>query len=108
VQSKTLCLRLGNVKGFDSLSIGFISIDGLTYKKRIKIDDNIIRIPLDDIQLVPTILQPQAYPAFLPDYFTPNHSVPLKNGEFEFLEISTGKGAVVQEYILELECAWLE
>lgn len=107
--SKTLCLKPGETKGFDTLYIGVISADGLTYKKEVKLTDDIIRIPLSELLLTQTILQPQCYPSFLPDYFTPEKgSYPLVNNDIEFIEISTGKGKGIADYILELENAWLE
>lgn len=109
VQSKMLCFKFGEVIGFDSLFVGIITADGLTYKAPVKVEKGILRVPLTNLRLTQTVLQPQAYPAFLPDYFVPKGlSDSFRNEDIEFFEISTGNGRAVRRYAVELESVWIE
>ena len=106
---KELCVKTGQMQGVDSLYIGFITVDGLTYKKQVPVTNENIRIPLSDLMLGKTILQPKAYPSFLPDYFDPqDKKIPFNQSEVEFVEISTGRNYEVANPVIEIESIWIE
>lgn len=108
-ESNYLCLKVGNINGIDLLHIGFITVDGLTFKKEVKTTNETIRIPLKELELTQTILQPQAYPSFLPDYFTPRQTnISFNQMDVEFLEISSGTNNRSENPVIEIECAWME
>jgi hypothetical protein len=105
---KELYLKSGQIHGIDSLHIGFITTDGATYKKQVPARPGIIRIPLPELSPTHTILQPQAYPAFLPVYFEPQNNIPFNKAEIEFVEISTGQNHTVENLVIEIESIWMK
>ena len=108
--SKALCLRLGKVNAVDSLQIGFITMDGFTYKKCVSVaGEECICIPFSELKLMKTILQPEAYPAFLPDYFIPEEKeCRFSVQDIDFLEISTGGICTIENPVIEIESVWIE
>lgn len=107
--SKHLYVKLNEMVGIDSLSVGFITKDGFTYKKKIAAKKGIVVIPFVDLQLERTALLPQAYPAFLPAYFyPPKIEKAFDVNEVEFWEISTGIIRSPGCYKFEVESAWLQ
>ena len=107
--SKYLYVKLNEMEGIDSLSVGFITKDGFTYKKKIAAKKGIAVIPFVDLQLERTALLPQAYPAFLPAYFYPQKIEKVFNvNEVEFWEINTGTIRESGYYKFEVESVWLQ
>jgi hypothetical protein len=108
-ECRELCVKFGQIKGTENLHIGFITADGLTYKTQITANSGIVRIPLSELKLTQTILQPQAYPSFLPAYFDPQEkTIPFNKPEIEFVEISTGRNNEMENPCIEIESIWME
>ena len=106
---KELCIKTGQIRGIDSLRIGFITADGLTYKKQVPVTNENIRIQFSDLELGKTMLQPRSYPSFLPDYFEPqDKTISFKQSEIEFIEISTGQNNQIENPVVGIESIWIE
>lgn len=107
---KSLFIKFNKLEGLDSLSIGFITSDGFTYRKRVAVSTGIevLQIPFTQLYLSETILQPQGYPAFLPEVLKPEMNIPLNIQNLEFLEIMTDKGMTNKEAGIQIMSAWME
>lgn len=106
---KQLCLQTGELKGIDRLEVGFVTTDGFTYKKEVAVgSDQTIQIPFSELALGKTILRPNGYPSFLPDYFTPDTDAAFDARKIEILEITTIEGAKAEQPVVELKGVWME
>lgn len=110
-QVKSLVLSVANQSFEGRLQVGFISNMGYTYATVVDLEENssqqVIRIPLDALTLVPTALLPAPYPTFLERYFVPSIPIPFNTGHIEKLVISTD-GAVAEKTVIGIGKVWME
>jgi hypothetical protein len=103
---KYLCMNVIKNEA-DTLTAGFISTLGYTYKTMINQSKGIIRIPLSGLAQVATALLPCPYPVFLKKYFEPVIKIPFNIKDIESVELTLipadGKTST-----LELGSVWLE
>ena len=106
----TLCIQLEGHEGAETLRAGFITRDGFTYKADVPCRDGLVRIPLSSLKLVPTVLRPETYPGFLPDYFVPDPALApaFHVQDIETLEIGLTGLRSGTPWSLTLQSAWLE
>ena len=107
---KYLAIQLNNIEGVDSLKFGLISDQGLTYKTAVNVSGGkqILRIPVAQLSLGETMIQPEGYPSFLPDTFQSKSNIPLNIQNIEFFEIMTGKHAMKKDFNIQLMSVWIE
>lgn len=105
-----LCIRLDGHDGTEVLRAGFITRDGFCWKAEVPCRDGIVRIPLASLRLVPTVLRPETYPGFLPDYFVPDPALalPFRVQDIETLEVGTAGLLPGAAWSLTLGSCWLE
>ena len=72
----------------DSVTVSLVNRDGITFSATAALaSDGIIRIPLDDLALAPTLLCPAPYPVFLSREFIPEgYNEPLRIADVEKLQ----------------------
>ena len=106
----TLCIQLEGHEGAETLRAGFITRDGFSYKADVPCRDGLVRIPLSSLKLVPTVLRPDTYPGFLPDYFNTDPALApgFKVQDIETLEIGLTGLRSGTPWSLTLQSAWLE
>ncbi len=109
-ECKNLHIRVGEINGADSLQIGFVTVDGFTYKTTVTAHGGIneISVPLSGLNLTATALVPKGYPSFLPDYFNPPVGNPFNKNDIEFIEIGTGRNNPAEEITIEIQSVRLE
>ena len=109
-RSNTLCIQLEGHEGAETLRAGFITRDGFSYKADVALRDGLVRIPLSALKLVPTVLRPETYPGFLPDYFIPDPALApaFRIQDIETLEIGLTGLKNGTPWSLTLQSAWLE
>jgi len=103
---KYLCINVIKNEA-DTLTAGFISTFGYTYKAMISQSKGIIRIPLSQLVQGETALLPCPYPVFLKKYFEPVTKIPFNIKDIESVEL-TLIPADGQTSTLELGSVWLE
>lgn len=109
-QATTLCIQLQLKDHKGNYEFGFMDDQGYTYTKQVLVnnqDKHILRIPLADLQLVPTAIIPAPYPDFLDRYFTPEIPLPFVKNKIEKLIIATN-GKVEQGTTVSMGALWLE
>lgn len=104
-KAQYICMQVK--KAPKDISVGFITSDGYTYKSKVNTGQEIIKIPLSDLQQTSTALLPHPYPVFLNKYFEPDTSIPFKISEIESLEISFD-GEREQSADIEIGSIWIE
>ncbi|GAB1416958.1 hypothetical protein MASR2M117_23640 [Paludibacter sp.] len=90
-----------------NFDIGFVTEMGLTYKKSIRADSNIVKIPLSEFKQTQTVLTPRSYPEFMRKYFVPDIELPFDIKVADKLEISLNLTKGVSE-TLEIQNIWIE
>ncbi|MNY54108.1 hypothetical protein D3C86_1899380 [compost metagenome] len=83
---------------------------GYTYAKQVFVENKekkVLRIPLADLQMIPTALLPAPYPDFLNRYFHPEIPLPFVKDKIEKLVIATN-GEVQQGASVSIGALWLE
>jgi len=107
---KYLAVQLNKTEGVDSLNIGVVTANGMTYRKQVSVSNSkqILRIPFAQLSLGETMIQPEGYPSFLPDTFKPATNIPLNVQDIEFLEIMTGTNMIKNGFNIQVIGAWLE
>ena len=101
-----LCLHVKKVP--EDLKAGFVTSDGYTYLAPCpQAENDIIRIPLSQLQQTETALLPNAYPVFMKKYFNPVTAIPFQAESIESLELS-GDGEQHQEFEIEIGSIWIE
>ena len=106
----TLCIQLNGPEGAETLRAGFITHDGFSYKADVPCRDGLVRIPLSSLKLVPTVLRPETYPGFLPDYFIPDPALApaFRVQDIESLEVGLTGLRSGAPWSLTLQGCWLE
>ena len=106
----TLCIQLEGHEGAETLRAGFITRDGFTYKAEVPCRDGLVRIPLSSLKLVPTVLRPETYPGFLPDYFVPDPALApaFRVQDIETLEVGLTGLRGGTPWSLTLAGCWLQ
>lgn len=103
---KYLCLNITKSEA-DTLTVGFITNMGYTYKATVHQSSGIVRIPLSNLVEGKTALLPHQYPTFLKKYYEPTINIPFKIENIETLELTLipadGKTST-----LELGSVWIE
>lgn len=109
-KSDRLCIKIENHEGVDSLRAGFTTKDGFTWKADMPCNDGIVEIPLSSLKLVPTVLRPETYPAFLPDYFIPDPSLApaFRIQDIETLEVGTTGKPSDTDWHIDISACWLQ
>lgn len=103
---KYLCIHLK--KAVEGLKAGFVTNDGYTYLASCtQPENNIIRIPLTQLQQTETALLPNAYPVFMKKHFTPVTAIPFRPESIESLELSFD-GEKNKQYEIEIGNIWIE
>nr|WP_320037913.1 cellulase family glycosylhydrolase [uncultured Bacteroides sp.] len=107
---KYLAIQLNNTERVDSLKFGLISDKGLTYRTTVNVSGGkqVLRIPVTQLSLGETMIQPEGYPSFLPDTFQPQSNIPLNIQNIEFFEIMTGKHIMKKDFNIQLMGVWFE
>ncbi|MDA3852957.1 MAG: hypothetical protein PF444_01750 [Bacteroidales bacterium] len=101
-----LCLHIKKIP--KDLKVGFVTADAYTYTASCPPPtDDIIRIPLSDLQQTRTALLPKAYPVFMNSFFTPSTDIPFAIESIETLELSF-EGQSPKVYEIELGDIWIE
>ena len=106
----TLCIQLEGHEGAETLRAGFITRDGFSYKAEVPCRDGLVRIPLSSLKLVPTVLRPETYPGFLPDYFIPDPALApaFSVQDIETLEVGLAGLRNGAPWSLTLASCWLQ
>ena len=109
-ECNTLCIQVEGHEGAETLRTGFITRDGFCYKVEVPCQDSLVRIPLSSLELVPTVLRPETYPGFLPDYFVPDPALApaFRVQEIETLEVGLSGLRNGAAWSLTLQSVWLE
>ena len=108
--SNTLCIQLVGHEGAETLRAGFVTADGFSYKAEVPCRDGLVRIPLSSLKLVPTVIRPETYPGFLPDYFVPDPALApaFRVQDIESLEVGLTGLRNGTPWSLTLQSCWLE
>ena len=106
----TLCIQLDGHEGAETLRAGFITRDGFSYKAEVPCKDGLVTIPLSSLKLVPTVLRPETYPGFLPDYFVPDPALApaFRIQDIETLEVGLAGLRNGAPWSLTLTSCWLQ
>jgi len=108
---KNLMIALGNQSFGGKIQIGFVSNMGYTYAAAVALEKDspqqVLRIPLEELSLVPTALLPAPYPTFLERYFVPMTPIPFGVRNSEKLIIST-EGAIGRDATITIGAIWME
>lgn len=105
--AKQLCLLVKHTGQGAALKAGFVTKNGYTYMKDIRLDSaqTTVRIQLADLQVVPTALLPAPYPVFLERFFKPVVPAEFNSMEIEKLILS---GQQMAGLSLSIGAVWLE
>jgi len=108
---KSLLMSITHQSFEGKLQVGFISNMGYTYATVVELEkdrpEQVVRIPLEALELVPTALLPAPYPTFLERYFVPSVPIPFAVGDVEKLMISTD-GPVGEKTVIGIGSVWME
>jgi hypothetical protein len=107
---KYLAVQMNKVEGVDSLNLGVVTSNGITYRKQVPVSGGkqVLRIPLAQLSLGETMIQPEGYPSFLPDTFNSETNIPLNVQDIEFIEIMTGANTIKKGLDMQVMSVWLE
>src|SRR5690606_18109383 len=108
---KSLIVSVANQSVGGEIQIGFVSNMGYTYAATVELEKDspqqVLRIPLEALSLVPTALLPAPYPTFLERYFVPVTPIPFGVRDCEKLIIST-EGAIDRDATITIGAIWME
>lgn len=107
---KNLMIAVGNQSFDGKIQIGFVSNMGYTYAATVELEKDAqqtLRVPLEELTLVPTALLPAPYPTFLERYFVPVTPISFAIQDSEKLIISTD-GAVDKNAAITIGAVWME
>ncbi len=103
---KYLCLYIKKMP--EGLKCGFVTSDGYTYVMSCpQPENNIVRIPLNQLKQTRTALLPNAYPVFMKKYFSPVTAIPFQPESIERLELSF-EGEKHEAREIEIGNIWIE
>ena len=111
-QCRQICLSGKNLP--DTLTVGFITNNGITYAATIKgiphqawDDKDIIRIPVSELKQTSTVFLPVPYPVFMKKQFEPESIIPFHIEDIDKIEISFSGGKGVKQGT-KIDSIWLE
>lgn len=104
-QCTHLCIHLKDAP--ETFNMGFVTNMGYTYTASAKTNSGIVKVPLSQLTLVPTMLLPRPYPSFLEQEFKPEKPLPFRIEDIESLIIGFD-GNKDQKMPVEIGSIWLE
>ncbi|MBR1406598.1 MAG: cellulase family glycosylhydrolase [Bacteroidales bacterium] len=105
-----LCIKVEGCDGIPTIRAGFKTRDGFSYKADVPCHEGIIEIPVASLKLTSTIIRPETYPGFLPDYFIPDPALApaFRLQDIESFEIGSAQVSSDAVWSLDLASCWLQ
>lgn len=106
----TLVIKAGKSEEVDSITVGVVNSDGVTYSKKIPFEENrLLRVPIGELSQSPTLLCPAPYPTFLRREMMPEgYNRQLTAAEIEKLQLVISSEASDKDAYAEIAGVWIE